>query len=149
MCFLGGNTVAFVSYFMQKEKKVPDQETIDFRKLILKYLDSEPRSSGQIGALMSRSGVVFRGKKVDGYSVGINLRFLQEKGFVTLTKSKKFGKRLWTRNDLTDYYEEEIDVRLAFMLPNSIVQALEKMSSKLGVPMQTIVEDALREYLGV
>jgi len=128
---------------------MPDKETVEFRKLLLDYLDEIPRTAPQIAQMMQRSGVLWRGRRVTGHYVGANLRYLAKSGWVNLINPKKYGKKTWVRNEHTELYGEDIEMRVSFLLRKDIVEEVNVLAAKMGVTSQKVFQDALKDYLGV
>lgn len=120
-----------------------NEETIKLRKRILNAVDQAPRSASQIAKLISRGGL-----PISASQVGNNLRYLQDGDFVRWQKDS-MGKKVWTRGDNADLYNEEPLVSLFIEVPTKTNGELDRVAKKLKITKSQLVREALEEQLGI
>ena len=106
-------------------------------------MDQLPRTTIQIQELMNRGGMVTSTSKV-----GNNLKYLEDKGYVSRTMDEGLKKFIWIKINLEEYDEEEI-VDVMIHIPAKMNKELDRLAKLLDTAKNTVIREALGEQLGI
>jgi DNA-binding MarR family transcriptional regulator len=123
--------------------KMSQEEKIKVRRQILSCMDQLPRTTVQIQKLMQRGGMICTTSKV-----GNNLKYLEDKGYVTREKDPGTHRFLWIKIK-SEEYDEEALVDILVQVPIPVKKELDRLAKLLDTNKSAVVRDALKEQLGV
>ena len=123
--------------------KAQQSQKIRIRRQILSCMDQLPRTTIQIQELMNRGGMVTSTSKV-----GNNLKYLEDKGYVSRTMDEGLKKFIWIKINLEEYDEEEI-VDVMIHIPAKMNKELDRLAKLLDTAKNTVIREALGEQLGI
>ena len=123
--------------------KAQQSQKIRIRRQILSCMDQLPSTTIQIQELMNRGGMVTSTSKV-----GNNLKYLEDKGYVSRTMDEGLKKFIWIKINLEEYDEEEI-VDVMIHIPAKMNKELDRLAKLLDTAKNTVIREALGEQLGI